>query len=364
MIVFQKSPLKATEPYPNNILIIKMSSLGDVIHALPSLAALRALYPKAQIHWVVEADLAPLLPGPPFLDKIIVFPRAELKISSPIRFFRALNGLRRQLKEVRYDLSIDFQALAKSSLVAFLAGAQKKLAYWETREGSFLVSKGVKGPNANDHVIQRYLDVIRYLGPVAPKLTFPLPDFTREKTSLNKTLKIMGSNSPRVIFCPGASWPTKLWPPENYAALAGLLAKEGYSLVLAGGPLESALALRIKALAPRAPIVDLTGQTDLRGLMALATLGQLIIGSDSGPTHVAAATGRPTISLYGPNNPQRTGVWGPLAHNILSPAPCAPCFKKDCPKDFICMERLTVETVFAAAKKALNLTENHSSKKA
>ncbi|MDR0548114.1 MAG: lipopolysaccharide heptosyltransferase II [Deltaproteobacteria bacterium] len=353
MIYFKDSPLKPQEPAPKRILLIKLSSLGDVLHALPTLAALRTLWPLAQIHWAVEESLAPLLPGPPVLDEIVIFPRADLSLSRPLKAYRALRDLGQRLKANAYDLSIDLQALAKSSLVAFLAKAKRRLAYWETREGSFLVSTGVKGPMALGHVVERYLDVARYLGPVPKELSWPLPDFTAERDKLKKTLNDLGRSEPYVVFFPGASWATKQWAPANYAALGEALARKGYSLILGGASSERPIAEKIISLAPALPVANLMGATDLRGLLALASLGQAVVGSDSGPLHAAVAVGRPTVTLYGPNSPARTGAYGPLARNLASPAPCAPCFKKVCPREFICLSQIPVDQVLAATLKAL-----------
>ncbi|MDR2141867.1 MAG: lipopolysaccharide heptosyltransferase II [Deltaproteobacteria bacterium] len=354
MIFFQNSPPRPTQPEPRRILIIKMSSLGDIIHALPALAALKTLYPQAAIDWAVEEPLAPLLPGPPYLSEIVLFPKKELRTLAPLRLWRALKAFRRQLRRADYDLSIDLQALAKSSLVAFLSGARLRLAYWETREGSFLVSRGVKGPRAAAHVTERYLDVIRYLGPIPEKLTYPLPDFSLERAALSQRLLALGSPEPRALFFPGASWETKRWPPENYAALGRELVKRGLSLVLGGSGDERDLTQKIIELAPEVGWVDLAGQTDLRQLMALTSLARLVVGSDSGPAHVAAAVGAPTISLYGPNSPDRTGVYGPLAQSLASPAPCAPCFKKVCPRgEWLCLAQIPVSQVLAACRRAL-----------
>jgi ADP-heptose:LPS heptosyltransferase len=287
------------------------------------------------------------------LDNIIIFPKLEIKTLNFLKIGRILWAFRRQLKAGDYDLCLDLQALAKSSLVVLLSGAKKRLAYWETREGSFFVSKGVKGPWANDHVIERYRDVIRYFGPVAEELVYPLPDYSAQRAELARKLALLGSSEPRAVFFPGTRWVTKLWPWEYFAALGRELAGRGVSVVLGGEPGDQELTQKILALAPEAHWVDLAGQTDLRGLMALTSLANVVVGSDSGPSHLATAVGVPTISLFGPNLPSRTGVYGPLARNLASPAPCSPCFKRICPRDFVCMSQITVEMVLRECLLAL-----------
>jgi heptosyltransferase-1/heptosyltransferase-2 len=352
-----KSPAKPpAESFPSDvkILIIKMSSLGDVIHALPSLAALRSLFPQAVIHWLVEEVYRDLLPGPPWLDKVIYFPKKELKTFRLWKSIGVLKRFRRELRANHYDLVLDLQGLAKSALAAWLSGGTRKLGYWEMREGSFLVSQGIKGPHAQDHVIERYLDVIRYLGPIKEELIYPLPDYSAQKALFQEKLHSLGVRKPVVLFFPGASWPTKLWPAEYYARLAGRLFHRGYDLVLGGGEGEKQLTKDIEYLAPDLPLANLAGQTDLKGLMGLASLAEAVVGSDSGPLHVAAAAGVPTVTLFGPNSSHRTGTYGPRAVNIMSPSECAPCFKKICPRDFVCMSEITVEEVMLTLGRTLH----------
>jgi heptosyltransferase-1/heptosyltransferase-2 len=350
----QTSIRSITLPANPKILVIKMSSLGDVIHALPSLYALRALYPQGIIHWAVEEAQAPLLPGPPYIDRIYYFPKKNLKTLSPCKIWRTLKKFRSELAVNNYDLVIDLQGLAKSALVALLSGGKVKLGYWEMREGSFLISKGIKGEHALSHVIERYLDVIRFLGPVPDEIVYPLPDYTPQKIRLEEKLKALGCQRGRLIaFFPGASWPTKLWPPEYYAQLAQKLTGDGWEIVLGGGHGERNLADTIKSLSPAVKYGDLVGQTDLRDLMALADLAKAVVGSDSGPLHLAAAVGVPTVTLFGPNSSQRTGTYGPNVTNLMSPAPCAPCFKKTCPKEFICLKQISPQKVYEAVKTAI-----------
>ena len=134
------------------ILIIKMSSLGDVLHAMPTLAAAREAWPDAHITWAVHKEFSALLPGKPYIDEVVYIDRKKLK-NIPY-----LWDLRKILHAHQFDLCIDLQCLAKSALVALLSGAKEKYGYWETREGSWLVNKGLTGPHKYDHVIERYLD--------------------------------------------------------------------------------------------------------------------------------------------------------------------------------------------------------------
>jgi heptosyltransferase-1/heptosyltransferase-2 len=162
------------------------------------------------------------------------------------------------------------------------------------REGSGLVSKAICGEHSHDHVIERYLDVARYLGADIREIEFPLPDLTKEEQSVSEKLVEKGFSSEQkyVVFVPGARWETKEWPPKHYAALADKIADDGTFVVLAGGPDEREKAALIEAAAETDKIIDLTGQTSLRELAALIKGCEVFISGDTGPLHFAAALKR------------------------------------------------------------------------
>jgi heptosyltransferase-1/heptosyltransferase-2 len=328
-----------------------------VIHALPCLYALRSLYPEAEISWAVEPRFSALLPGPPWIDRQVPFRKTELKALPLFGKIRALAALRRGLRSLDLDLALDLQGLMKSALIAALSGSPLRLGYCEMREGSFLVSRPVKGPHAQGHVIERYLDVVRSLGPVPARARFPLPDARPEAERFRGELLAMGLRGPLALLFPGAGWPSKLWPTESYARLARMLAQDGMAVAAGGGPEDGPLARRVAALSGLPSLPDLTGRTDLRGLMGLVRLAAVCVGSDTGPLHLAAAQGTPTVSLFGPSSGLRAGTWGRLARYVASDAPCSPCFKRRCPRrEFICMEAIGPGEVMASCRELLALT--------
>ncbi|MDR2366503.1 MAG: glycosyltransferase family 9 protein [Deltaproteobacteria bacterium] len=339
------------------ILVIKMSAMGDIIHALPSLAALREIFPESRISWLVEPQFADLLPGPPYVDDLVIFYKNDLKKKSLGDKIKYLWQLRKELHAREFDLVIDLQGLMKSALISVLSGCRRRIGYWELREGSSLVTKAIKGPNAKGHIIERYLDVIRYLGPTTAQVRYPLPDFTGPREKMAQNLRGLGIEGPLALIFPGASWETKRWPPGKYAALSKKLAADGLTVAVGGGPGDSALAQEVIALSRPVGLTDLTGKTGLTDLMALVSLASLALGSDSGPLHMATATGTPTVSLFGPNDGNRTGTYGPLSRNISSPAPCSPCFKRKCPKSFICMDMIGVDQVYGTGRELLALAK-------
>ncbi|MDR2613591.1 MAG: glycosyltransferase family 9 protein [Deltaproteobacteria bacterium] len=332
-----------------------MSALGDIVHALPTLHALRSLYPAAAISWAVEPRFADLLPGPPWIDRRILFRKSEIRRLGPCGRLRALGDLRREMRACRFDLVLDLQGLLKSALVAALSGCRNRMGYCEMREGSFLFSRPVRGPHSGGHVIERYRDVARSLGPVPAEARFPLPDASRERESFRRELLSRGLRGPLALLFPGAGWPSKLWPAARYARLAGMLAEAGLAVAAGGGPGDAPLAREIAALAPPGLYVpDLTGRTDIPGLMGLTSLAAVCIGADTGPLHLAAAQGTPTVSLFGPSSGERAGTWGSAARYVAGGAFCSPCFKRRCPRrEFICMGRIAPESVMAACREVL-----------
>ena len=337
-----------------NILVIKMSALGDIIHALPSLYELRQLYPNAKISWLVEPQFKDILPEMPYIDNKIIFCKNDLKKKSFLQKLSYLHNLRKELHSYKFDLVIDLQGLMKSSLIVLLSGCSNRIGYCEMREGSFLFTKAICGPNAKGHVVQRYLDVMRYLGSQVDKVYFPLPAFTKERQKMSDLLHDGGIVGKYVVFFPGSRWLTKEWPVECYAELAKELLLDGLSVIIAGGADDKEKGCKIKELTENEAIFDLTGQTSLTEMAGLVRDASLCVGGDTGPMHIAAASGVPTLSLFGPVNPARTGAYGECSSFVVTNVHCAPCFKRVCPKkEFICMPSIMPQNVLAEARKII-----------
>ena len=324
-----------------------MSSLGDVIHTLPFSAALRKLYPKARISWLVHPQFSGFLPDPPTIDKIIYFDKVAFKKMGLLQKINFLRKFRQELQAEKFDLVIDMQGLFKSAVVAALTGCPNRIGYCEMREGSGLVSKAICGSHSEDHVIERYLDVARYLGADIRNIDFPLPDLTKEEQSVRKKLAEKGIDEQQyIVFVPGARWETKEWPPKHYAELADRITEDGTYVVIAGGPDEKEKAALIEAAAETDRIIDLTGQTSLKELAALIKGCKVFISGDTGPLHFAAALKKPLIAMYGPTKADRTGPYGSKKATVLvTPAACAGCLKKHC-NDWHCMADITPDIVY------------------
>lgn len=338
-----------------NILIIKMSSLGDILHTLPFAAALRRRFPAARISWLVHPQFAGFVPDPPVIDEVLYFDKVKfnkMPFGSKLKYFFEMRSL---LHSKKFDLVIDMQGLFKSAVMAAISGCSEHIGYCEMREGSGLVSRAVCGSHSHDHVIERYLDVARYLGAEISSLDdveFPMPDLSHETASVQEKLKLQGVMKPYVVMVPGARWKTKEWPPEHYAALAEKLLKEQQvDVVLAGGPDEAAKGEKIQQLC--GGTASLIGQTSLRELAALIKGCAAYVSADTGPLHFAAALKKPLVAMYGPTRADRTGPYGSdMSTVLLTPASCAGCLKKNCDY-WHCMHDITPDMVYKILKKKL-----------
>jgi ADP-heptose:LPS heptosyltransferase len=284
-----------------------MSAIGDVIHGVPVLCALREALPDAFLAWVVEGGMGELLEGHPALDELIRLPRRFWK--SPHEVWR----LRHRLREPRFDTTIDLQCLSKSAISAWLSGARRRigksgehgreLSGWFNNE---LVETG------GSHVIEHYLTMLRPLGIEAPTVRFDLPEFAADVNAMDAFLRQCGLWGRRfAILNPGAGWRSKIWPAVRYAALARYLGQvHGVPSIAVWGTVgERLLAKRIVEAGARH--AHLAPPTTMRELGALCRRAALFVGSDTGPMHLAAAVGTPTISLHGPSRSEWCGAYGP-----------------------------------------------------
>lgn len=338
-----------------NILIVKLSAIGDVIHTLPSLAALRRLYPDAHITWVVEEAAADLIKNHPDLDEVLVSGRKRWN-----KDFRG-GQLRRPLKEVRsflktlrqrpYDLVIDFHGLFKSSMIVFLSRGKRKLGYNSMQELSGLFLNEKIPEDMNKHAVDRYLDFPLYLGAKIDRAQFVLPSHEAAEVKVQNLLRKYHLEDKKFIAInPVALWETKLWNNEKFANLADLIHDQLQMKVVFTGSDKKSIEDITSFMATEK--INLGGDTSLPELACLYKKAQMVISTDSGPMHLAAAVGTPVIALFGPTDPGRTGPYGPGHTVIRTQLPCRPCFLKKCPTKK-CMEDISALQVFAAVEKMI-----------
>jgi heptosyltransferase-1 len=332
------------------ILLVKLSSFGDVLHTLPTLEALRSAYPHAHITWLVEAAYAPLLQAQPALDEVWEAPRLRpgeiLAGANRARLRQLIKGLRAR----PFDLVLDVQGLLKSALWVALAQSPRKVGYDRTREGSYLaLTERVPPFDPEAHAVWRYLNLAHYLGapPAPPRFSLAL-DAEVDTSGL-----IPAANArPLVVLHPGARWQSKLWPAAAWARLAGWLQNQGFQVALTGSRADQPLVFEI-IKNTRSPVLNLAGATSLAQLAAVLRQTRLAVTTDTGVMHLAAALGTPVVALFGPTAPWRTGPFGEGHQVVRLDLPCSPCFKRRCPAP-LCLSGLPPETVTAACEKVLS----------
>jgi heptosyltransferase-1 len=336
-------------PDQPRILLVKLSSFGDVLHALPTLEALRRTYPEAHITWLVEAAYAPLLSGHPALDEVWLAPRLR-----PVEFLSGANPatlmtILRQLRSRPFDLVLDLQGLLKSAVWVALVRSPRKVGYDRTREFSYLALTDRVSPfDPEAHAVRRYLNLAHHLGasPAPPRFRLGL-----EAADLSGLIPGKAGR-PLAVLHPGARWPSKLWPLASWAHLAEWLSQQGFQVAITGSTADQKLATGIAAQS-QTPVVNLAGATSLAQLAGILRKARLAVTTDTGAMHLAAALQTPVAALFGPTAPWRTGPFGEGHRVVRLELPCSPCFRRHCPAP-LCLTELTPEMVAAACEKILS----------
>jgi len=309
------------------ILILKPSSLGDIIQALPVLRILKRRFPAAEIFWWLESSLMPLLEGDPDLAGVIRFDRRRW--SSP-RHWGEVWASVRALRAQRFDWVIDLQSLLRSAAFAWVARGGFTIGLDDAREGApAFYDVRVPRPSWNTHAVDWYLQVLPALGvPIDWNFDW-LPEHPAVQAAL---LQQWNPSSARwIALQPGARWENKRWPAEHFAQLVRQLATTAPDVRFAilGGEADRALGGTILAAAPDR-CLDLTGRTSLVEMVEWIRHCELLVTNDTGPMHVAAALGKPVVALLGPTEPRRTGPYGQLDRVMQLALPCVPCMKSVC----------------------------------
>ena len=348
-------------PRASRILIVRLSALGDVVHALPMLDALRRAQPDAHIGWLVEEKAASLLSGHPQIDRLWVAPRAQLvkllRRGRLIAALRLLIGFARELRAAGYDLVVDAHSNARSSFLAWCSGAPRRIgfAHGYAKEGAgWLYTDRVVPARPRQLKVQRALDLLRPLGieTRGARAVLGIPDATREWARAQ--VAQLGGR-PVVAIHPGVSdaGSIKQWDPERFGRTAVRLASErGARCLVTWGPRERDLALRVVAASDGAAVLGPQTGSILE-LAALYQACDLVIGADTGPLHLAAALGVAVVGLYGPKDPAIYAPWdartGEAAAVVRRPVYCSPCNRRTC-SNVICMPAIQVGDVVAAAQ--------------
>jgi heptosyltransferase-1 len=339
--------------HKQRILIIKPSSLGDVVHALPTLGLLRSRFPSAHIAWLVKEQWAGLLERAEGLDKI-------WSIRPGVKGWLAIVP---QLRSARFDIVVDLQGLLRSGVVGWLTGAPKRIGFANAREGSaWLYTEKVLVAHPDMHAVDRYLLVAGQLGAAsgAPApLAFGLRILPEDHKAVSAVLARHGlSEKTRwIAINPFARWSTKRWPLESFARVADRIQQQGCGRVVVLGGAGDRSQARELMQRMHTVAVDMTGETPIKLLPALLASSAVLLTNDSGPMHIAAAVGTPVVALFGPTNPTRTGPYGPRHIVLQHKVPCSPCYSRRChnASHLECLVNISEDTVLGAVRTQLEV---------
>ena len=294
------------------ILLIKPSSLGDVVMALPALSALHRSFPRARISWLIRPEFAPLLEGHPHLDEIILFDRKSLAGAwRSLKAFRDLVSLVGELRSRRFDAVLDLQGLFRSASLAWLSGGRQRFGPSRRELAYFFYTTALPPRLEWIHVVDYYLKLVGAMGATDRRVEFVLPEKPAAATAARNLLARHAIDPARyAVLIPGSAQVSKCWPAERFAALAGRLTSEHRLAVIAtGSKSESAMVEQIRRLAKN-PVANLASETSLPELVEVLRSAKLVVSNDTGPGHIAAALGRPLVMLFSWSNPLRVGPYG------------------------------------------------------
>jgi heptosyltransferase-1 len=337
----------------DNFLIIRLSSLGDIIHTLPAFSALRKKHPKAKISWVVEEKGKEILDFVPGIDNIVVAHTEGWRINTR-KFWKEISALKKKIKN-RNQITIDFQGLIKSGFIAYLSGAKKKIGFHRKNlresQASLFYTDKLDEVSDNIHVIDKNLRLLTLLGIMQTQYEFPLVLPDEYVQSIKEKLQKLGYDGKKklVVMNMGAAWKTKRWFPENWIELIQTLKKEGvFSLILWGNEEEKALAKEVhkESLAPLSP------DFSLKEVMALIRETSLLVSGDTFALQVACAFSRPVVGIFGPTNPGRNGPFSPRDKVAFHEMECSHCYKRSCPS-LECLKKITPKEVAALSIQSL-----------
>lgn len=296
--------------WAGRILILKPSSLGDIVHALPVLSALRRACPRAHITWMVRTELAPLFECVRGLDEVLLFERRTIGRWTTPAAFAELRALLRKLRRGRYDIVLDLQGLLRSALFARWTGCRIRIGLAEAREGAgFFYTHTAFAPDS-PHIIDYYQEVLKIVGVEMEPVDFGIGPSPQARQAASELLRNENIQSKQfAVLIPGSAHERKCWPADRFARIAEFLGREAkLRVVAAGSQKERAIVEKIAGMC-QPPIVNFAGRTTLPQLAALLEQAAVVVGNDTGPAHLAAAMGVPTVVVFGPTNPVRLGPY-------------------------------------------------------
>lgn len=327
---------------PSRFLVVRLGSLGDLVHTLPAVAALRRAHPDAAIDWLVDAPHRDFLALVPVISSIVTL--ADRSVGAWI-------AARREFRRRRYDVAMDFQGLVKSAALARLSGAARVIGFDRrgAREGAAAWFYSERVAAEGGHVIDKNLRLAAAAGARTGGREFPIGPVT----SVALAAIHAADQTAFALINPGAAWPNKRWPAAWFGLVARHLREQhGVRSIVLWGPAEEALAREVVAASGEA--AAMAPPTCLPDLVALAREAYLMVSGDTGPTHIAAAVGTPVVSLFGPTNPARNGPWSDADIAISRYERCACHYARTCARgaDW-CLRTITTADVLAAVDRRI-----------
>jgi len=345
-----------------NILIVKTSAIGDVTHTMPVLNCLRNHFPGAHITWLVEEAASDLVLGHKSVNRVLISKRQKWVKEFRSGAWRSSLGKARtfvrQLREREYDLVIDFQGLLKSGIWVWLSRGKKRVGFgrgMQHSECSYLfLNNKVPAVDMEIHALDRELLLLAAIDVPCKEVVYDFPITESHRQKVNQLLDDAGYKRGQQVLIainPQTKWETKLWYNDKFSEVADYLAAKNVFVVFTGGAADRETIQEIQGNMTRSSL-DLTGESSLKELAALYEIANVVISTDTGPMHIAAAVGTPVVALFGPTAPWRTGPHGDGHHVLRHAMPCSPCFKRQCLLDDDvkkCMKTILVSHVVDAA---------------
>jgi lipopolysaccharide heptosyltransferase II len=326
------------------VLIVLLGAIGDVVRALPLLQRLRAAWPATRFAWAVEPAAAPILANHSALDEILLF-RRDLGA-------RAFPGFLARVRAWRPDLALDLQRHFKSGLTSWYSGAPVRLGFaWRNaREGNwFFQTDHIAPVERFTPKLGHYLRFADHLGVAPAPISFGIRLDASEEARVSELLGGVGDRFAALFV--SSTWPSRAWFPGPTADLCQALEKRGLSVVLLGTAADEGFVREVTARARG--VTSLAGRTSLRDVIGVLSRAAVAVGPDSGPMHIAAAVGTPVVSLWGATSPARSVPWGSEDLVVQGEAPCAPCYRRECPIGRLCMQSITAEAVLERVTRGL-----------
>lgn len=342
----------------DSFLIVRLSSLGDIIHTLPAFSALRKHYPEAKISWVVEENGKEILDLVPGLDRIVPVRLKRWKLGSG-RFWKEFRRLKKEIR-AKDQIAIDFQGLVKSGFLAFLSGARRRIGFHKTnlkeRQASLFYTERLGEVSEKDHVIEKNLKLLSMLGIEEHNYEFPLsfPDELSEK--VRKILDDLGYAPQKnlVLMNVGAAWETKRWPADRWIELIERIGNGSiFPVMLWGNETEQELAKQVN----KASGVPVVPSLTLQEVMALIRAVSVLVSGDTFALQAACALDRPVVGMFGPTTPTRNGPFRERDQVVFHELECSHCYKRTCSR-LECLEKITPEEVAEAVLGILGMKEN------